>query len=73
MSESFIVTAVSAGASLLERASVQFDAAARAANDRSQGRRRALPDPEIKSKPGEHLLDTFGVGMFANKIEERDS
>jgi len=72
MSESFIVT-VSAGASLLERGSVQFDAAARAANDRRQGRRRALFDLETKSKPGEHLLDTFGVGMFSNKIEERGS
>ena len=54
-------------------ASVQFDAAARAANDRRQGRRRALLHLETKSKSGEHRLDTFGVGMFSNQIEERGS
>src|SRR5262249_17754946 len=57
----------------LKQASVQFDAAARAADDRRQGRRRPFLDLETKSKPGEHLLDTFGIRMFAGKIEERGS
>jgi hypothetical protein len=49
---------------------VQLDATARAADDRCQRRRRALLDLETKSKPGEHLLDALGVGMFCNKSEE---
>ena len=57
----------------MERGSMQFNAAARATHDRRQGRRRPLPDLETKSKLGEHLLDTFGVGMLSNKIEERSS
>src|SRR5262245_42261786 len=52
---------------------MQLDAAPGGADDRRQGRRRALPDLETKSTPGKQLLDTLGVGMFPNKIGKRGS